>query len=463
MESVPRRSRSSRRLSGCRPQTTLSTLPAAASTVLYALCELAGASEERIWQLMLAGAMLLSVFAAIHTHTVLSIPIVGWSYIQPFGGGTRFVALQAIGWIMFGVALASGLCMFASGAFLGWLVGLVQFAAQVVLLTSLTQFEPTVVRIWSFRGQVTEWIEEGVPLTIVACVGGMGAFLVVASISVSQTPSACIGWALFVLLLVAQAVGLHTMWTLTWNILTLVALLLEWETGLAVAACIGFANVCLPWYLSRVVFWSFDFPGRALKGLCGWFSDEVLGITGIYPCDVAPRICRAGFLSMDFALHALPGMMLFQRCAAVVTPACVLVSFVVSMTWAITLSLHHVALDWSAFFDGRVKFFRWGQTTYFAPSKVAHIYQFENQHFQDDSFKKAVPGFCGLFLMGNVLMLLVALHPDASALIFAFGGGGLVSISALAVASLASFALGCVLCGTALGKAVWLGMKLKAA
>mmetsp|Transcript_127466 Transcript_127466/g.396801 ORF Transcript_127466/g.396801 Transcript_127466/m.396801 type:complete len:458 (+) Transcript_127466:56-1429(+) len=416
-----------------------SIAPAAASALLFSLAELAEASTARTAQL-LAAAVLLAALAALHTHAVLGKGLSGWRLIQPFHGGPCFVVLQASGWTCLGlVGLAAFLVLLRAVHVpgLNLTLGVAQLAAQVVLVLSLAYFENVYVGMNFMTRQIKLWIMEGVPLAIVAVdlllvmVGGIGVALL------APPSRRTAGWALLVLSLLAQAVGIRMMWTLTWNVGTICAYLLEYEEVLAVMACTGVGFICAPWYVGRTVFWKYDFPGRAIIGLSTWLSDEAMapwGKSGWYLHDFCLGWIRVSFAQMDTALHFVPAVMLLQHCAWTIRPIHVVYSCLLTMLWGFTLSLRYIVIDWEVFWEGRLMWKHWGCSSLYEPHKIGHIYQFENRIVpQDDAFLKCCPGFLLIMGLSSAAMAALTTFPWAGELFFTLGCGYLFSIKSMAL------------------------------
>lgn len=423
---------------------------AAASSLLFGISELPGASCARTNQLVAAG-MLMATLAAVHTHTVLGRGISGWRLFQPFRGGASFIILQICGWTGYGLAALVALCVMASarGNYCAWgglpgAAGAAQLVAQVLLVYSLGHFEDA-----AWRQQARAWRIEGVPLSVVGAAAGLLAVAGVAAAAAAPPSRASAGWALLGVFVASKAAGLNFMWTLTWNLLTVCCFLIGSEQALAVMACIGVTGICVPWYLGRAIYWRQDFPERAMIGLSKWGTDAFLaplGFGGWYLHETSLLPLRPCFWLLDTALHIVPGLMLLQHSADVIRPVHVLLGLLSTWVWLATLSLHYNVIDWARLWNGRLALVQWGNVSLYEPSKVANIYQFANPLFQDGAFEKACPGFLFISAVTHVVLVCVALLPNCSSIFAAIGGYGYVSTWALLQASLAIGAGG-ALCG----------------
>jgi len=281
----------------------------------------------------------------------------------------------------------------------------------------------------------------------------IGVVLLSGTICMSSSPGHTAGWSIIGLMLALQALGIHIMWTITWNIIVVAAYLIDSETFLAITACMGFANICAPWYIGRIVFWKANFSVRAIYGLSHWATtDCVPFLCGFSVADIAYNWMYWGFIGVDQVLHALPTLMLLQHCAETITPECAIASFLITVCWLVTVSLKHRVVDWKRFHQGFLKYIPFGDSSCFEPHAVAQLYLFENPLYRDTLFMESVPGWSALFILSNIVMLTVTLLPNSASIIFHMGGGSLVPIDRLWIIIYASALLGITGCCVALGK-----------
>lgn len=425
---------------------------AVASATLFVLCELLTASSARTGQLLVA-AVLFAALAAAHTHTVAGKALTGWRLWQPFSGGAGFCFLQAIGWTSLGVVVLLSICsagaLFAFCAACGLrglhaALGVTQLVAQVSLVLSLTRFDSATTPA---RGLamcrrlagtfVDTWCEEGLPLVPFAAVCLAGAVGGVSLAACGILTSRAIGFILLASLVCAQVAGLHIMWTVTWLLCASCAHLIGSEDGLAVMACMGTCCICAPWYIGRIVFWHHDYPTRAMFGLSGWCSDSLLGSRGTgYVHTSALNWLRVTFWQMDAATHVLPACILLQQCAKLIRPVHVVAAFLLTLAWCVTLSLHHVVVDWEAVHRGRLVLRRWGGCSLYEPDKVAQIYAFDNRYISSDavSFSQSMPGFLFIGILSCLVALIIAALPASAECFFALGGGAWAELPQLCMA-----------------------------
>jgi len=434
---------------------------AVVSAALFVLCELPTASFARTGQLSVA-AVLFAALAAAHTHTVVGKDLRGWRLWQPFHGGAGFCVLQAVGWTSLAVVVFLSTCslsvVFSFCAKCGskglhGALGVTQFVAQVSLVLSLWRFDPATTPVSGtvvsqrFVQCVGRWLGEGLPLVpvvalLLACAIGCGLLAATGLLT-----SRALGFLLLAVLLCAQVVGLHTMWTITWLLFASCAHLVGSEDGLAVMACMGACCICGPWYIGRVVFWQHDFPTRAMFGLSGWCSDSVFGVGGkVYAHELALNCFRVTFWQFDAATHFFPACILLQECAHRIAPVHVMSGFLLTLVWCVTLSLHHVVVDWEVARRGRLVLRRWGGCSVYEPNKVAQIYAFDNPYISSEavSFSQSMPGFLLIGSLCCLVACLVATLPASGDIFFSLGGGAWVGRYQLCVA----------MCSCALGGAV---------
>lgn len=382
-------------------------------------------------QLLLA-ALLCTILAALHTHAVLGKSLSGWRLYQPFRGGKSFCVLQASGWILFGLATLAGLCAVASGGSVssqihGFMcaLGVVQLLGQATLLLSLAHFDATKAR--------RTGSEIGIPLGFVAVVIVGAALWAAATIYAGGVARRAAGWAILASLVGVQALGVHYMWTLTWNFLTACCFLIESEEALATMTCIGVCSIMSPWYIGRFIFRREDFCNRAMIGLSAWACDDMLGLKGrFYLHKVEMWTLRLTFWHFDTVLHLLSGMALLQLYASSIRPVHVLGSFAFTGLWFGSLFYDHKVFDWDAVRGGRLKLLQWGSSSLWEPVKVAQIYMFKNDHIeQDRAFEDAVPGFAALIIGAHVMMAIVAALPNSGSIFFTCSFGEIVSTQSL--------------------------------
>eukprot|EP00929_Paragymnodinium_shiwhaense_P120183 TRINITY_DN92090_c0_g1_i1.p1 TRINITY_DN92090_c0_g1~~TRINITY_DN92090_c0_g1_i1.p1 ORF type:complete len:533 (-),score=72.03 TRINITY_DN92090_c0_g1_i1:225-1613(-) len=444
-------------------------MPAAASTTLFVLCELWGATADRLSQL-LGAAMLLAVLAALHTHTILGSDLCGWKVIQPFAGGKTFMLLQTLGWALFAMVLFVGACMLAGALcmhcdFYGLksVLGVLQLLAQLLLVHSLNQFDSSSVstqtRLGSRRVQakVEEWRTIGMSFPLAGCLVSLGVGATVFTFTtLTGSLQYGIGWSIWGLLGVAQAFGIHTMWTLTWLLMTAGAYCLESEFMLATMACCGFANVNAPWYILRFLWRKFDYPHRAMLGQVTYYADHWLSMKGFYPYDVAPNMVFYAFNFIEASLHIWPGLALMQYSARHITPACILLSFAITLTWFGTVSLKHRVMDLEAVREGRLLLVDFGGSSFYEPSKVGQIYAFQNDLIPDsDIFLEHCPGMISIFIAANIFLLAVAASSaSAGDVYFQLGGGALLSIVGFLSVAAVCFVVAVAIMLTAFGMTV---------
>jgi hypothetical protein len=287
---------------------------AVASTVLFELA--GGVSTARSLQFLLA-AFLSAVLAALHTHAVLGKSLSGWKLYQPFYGGKVFVVLQALGWMVFGFVTLGCLCAIILPFQLNGLMcalGVVQLLSQAALLLSLPHFDST---------QAKKWSEKGIPLPLLAAAIIFWAIVVGSALHAGGAARQGAGWAILMTMLTVQAIGLHYMWTITWNFMTIGCYLIGSEEALAVMAVIGICSICAPWYIGRIFFRKYDFCRRAMIGQSAWVCDEILCFKGRhYMHKVRGGIpaLRSTFWHFDTVLHLLAALLLLQQYAWSIRP-----------------------------------------------------------------------------------------------------------------------------------------------
>lgn len=400
---------------------------AIASTVFFALCELPGAiSTARSMQLLLA-ALLCAVLAAVHTHTVLGKNLSGWRLFQPFQGGTIFVLLQAAGWITFAAVCLGAIAVPLEVQGVACALGIVQLLGQAALLLSLAHFDP------SQAGTLRTWSEEGIPFQVIGAVLIFAVLAISTAIQAGGAARRGAGWAILLSMLGMQGLGIHYMWTVTWNFLTLVCFLIESEEALAVMACIGVCSVGVPWYIGRIIYQRHDFCKRAMIGQSAWVCQEIFCLPErhlLHNHDLsALRVC---FWHFDIVLHLLAAWGLLQEYAFSIKPVHVLGSLIITLFWFFTLFLHHNVLHVEAARALRFRMVPWGSSTLWQPSKVAQIYMFDNKHIDaDTAWVDSVPGFAAIILLSHIVMAIVAALPSGGQMFFAFGLGYYVSVQSL--------------------------------
>lgn len=412
---------------------------AAASALFFVLSELPGASKERISQL-LAAALIMAIFAAVHTHTVLGTKLRGWRWYQPFHGGTCFVVLQICGWTCLGVVAFAVAMIMISAAYVQGLritLGMVQLVAQLVLVLSLGYFENVSEDLRAWKGKVANWKMDGVPIILIAFV--MGALFVGGAAAAMFNPPApgMVGWLLVGLVVATKTAGLHMMWTVTWNILSIASLLIGSKDCVAIAAVMGVVSICAPWYLARVIYIRYDYPHRALCGLSKWASDELFGpfnMRGWYLHEASLFKARFAFWLLDTSLHVLPTLYFLQKAAAMIRPVHVGGSCVVTAAWGITLSMHYNIIDWNKLWNGRFSLYRWGGRSPYEPQKVAHIYQFTNPIYPDNSFDDSFTGFVVIMLVSHATVAWIAMQTWSAEAFSTLGGAHLISMKSLCIA-----------------------------
>lgn len=436
-----------------------SLILAVTSTVLFALCELAsGITAARSTQLLLA-ALLCAVLAALHTHAVLGKNLSGWRLWQPFHGGTIFVLLQSLGWVPFSAVTLGVLVSIASGGNVPYQIqgfmftlGIMQLLAQAALVASLAYFDSK---------QRSPSSEKGIPLPLLGIVllfAGLAAGIAIHSGGSSRRLA---GWAILASMLGLQAAGLHYMWTLTWNFMTICCWLMDSENALATMACTGVCSICAPWYIGRVIYSKYDFCERAMIGQSAWACDEILCLGGrFYMHKICPWPLRLTFYHFDTVLHLLAALVLLQQYGSAIRPIHALASVVVTAGWFFTLFLDHKVFDWTAFRQGRLRMVQWGSSSLWEPRKVAQIYMFENKFLeQDHAWENAVPGFASIIVISHIVMAIVAALPNAGEIFFTCGLGHYVSTQSLTYCAVYCVcgAVASVLC--AVGKMAWVLFK----
>merc|ERR1712156_512269 len=105
-------------------------------------------------------------------------------------------------------------------------------------------------------------------------------------------------------------------------------------------------------------------------------------------------------------------MMLLQYSKDAITPACAIASLLITLLWALTVSLRHKTVDWTSFRQGYLKLVPFAEPSLYNPHAVAQIYGFESIHHKDNVFMEDVPQFLLQFGVGNFTMLVLSLLPN---------------------------------------------------
>jgi len=300
------------------------------------------------------------------------------------------------------------------------------------------------------------WPKDGIPLALLVPTAALGIASAATAICAGGAMRYAAGWAFIMLMLLLQAVGLHLMWTHTWNIMIACALLIESESMLAIATCVGICSVCAPWYVGRCIYPNADFPERAIVGCSAWACEELLCLKGLYMHKIGPMWTRICFWHLDTALHLLAAWMLLQHCAHSIHPLHVVGSAAITIFWGCTVSLHHKIVDWQAVRCGRFQLLRWGSSSFFEPMKIAYIYQFKNKHVpQDTSFEDAVTGILSIIFLSHLFMGVVSALPRAGQMFFRLSLGEFVSLHTLAILTAYCSVIGVAAGAVGVAKLFW--------